>query len=113
MSTIEIQSCCNECKSSVVDDIHNGERICSGCGIVVDEQMADLGPETKTSNLEDKMRLARATGQTTLAQHDMGIATDISISSTDFSGKKTLKYSFQSNAKSKKMATKSSRYIST
>jgi transcription initiation factor TFIIB len=88
MSTLEIQSCCNECKSPVVDDIHNGERICSGCGIVVDEQMADLGPETKTSNLEDKMRLARASGQTTLAQHDMGIATDISISSTDYSGKK-------------------------
>ena len=53
MSTLEIQSCCNECKSPVIDDIHNGERICSGCGIVVDEQMADLGPETKTSNLED------------------------------------------------------------
>ena len=50
--------------------------------------MADMCPETKTSNLEDKMRLARATGQTTLAQHDMGIATDISISSTDFAGKK-------------------------
>ena len=33
MSTVEIQSCCNECKSPVVDDIHNGERICSGCGI--------------------------------------------------------------------------------
>jgi len=88
MNTLEIQTCCNECKSPVVDDIHNGERICSGCGIVVDEQMADMGPETKASNLEDKMRLARATGQTTLAQHDMGIATDISIASTDFSGKK-------------------------
>ena len=88
MSTLEIQTCCSECKSPVVDDISCGERICSGCGIVVDEQMADLGPETKTSNLEDKMKLARASGQTTLAQHDMGIATDISISSTDFSGKK-------------------------
>jgi len=88
MNTLEIQSCCNECKSPVVDDIHNGERICSGCGIVVDEQMADLGPETKASNLQDKMKLARATGQTTLAQHDMGIATDISIASTDYSGKK-------------------------
>ena len=113
MSSIEIQSCCHECNSPVVDDIHNGERICSGCGIVVDEQMADMGPETKTSNLEDKMRLARASGQTTLAQHDMGIATDISISSTDFSGKKNPKYSFQSDAKSKKMATKGSRNIST
>jgi transcription initiation factor TFIIB len=34
------------------------------------------------------MRLARATGHTTLSQHDMGIATEISVASTDFSGKK-------------------------
>ena len=54
----------------------------------VDEQMADYGPETKGADLVDKMRLARATGQTTFAQHDMGIATEISIGSTDFSGKK-------------------------
>ena len=71
-----------------MDDFQNGERICSGCGIVVDEQMADYGPETKTVNLEDKMRLARASGHTTFAQHDMGIATEISVGSTDFSGKK-------------------------
>ena len=50
--------------------------------------MADYGPETKTVNLEDKMRLARASGHTTFAQHDMGIATEISVGSTDFSGKK-------------------------
>ena len=34
------------------------------------------------------MRLARASGHTTFAQHDMGIATEISVGSTDFSGKK-------------------------
>ena len=88
MKTLEIEICCPECKSAVVDDFQNGERICSGCGIVVDEQMADYGPETKTVNLEDKMRLARASGHTTFAQHDMGIATEISVGSTDFSGKK-------------------------
>ena len=88
MNTLEIQVCCPECKSTVVDDIQNGERICSSCGIVVAEQMVDYGPETKGVNLEDKMRLARASGQTTLAQHDMGIATEISVGSTDFSGKK-------------------------
>ena len=88
MKTLEIEVCCPECKSTIVDDIHNGERICSSCGIVVDEQMADYGPETKGADLADKMRLARATGQTTFAQHDMGIATEISIGSTDFSGKK-------------------------
>ena len=88
MNTLEIEICCPECKSAIIDDIHNGERICSTCGIVVEEQMADFGPETKGANLEDKMRLARATGQTTLSQHDMGIATEISVASTDYSGKK-------------------------
>ena len=88
MKTLEIEVCCPECKSAVVDDIHNGERICSSCGVVVDEQMEDYGPEAKGVNLVDKMRLARATGHTTLSQHDMGIATEISVASTDFSGKK-------------------------
>ena len=88
MNTLEIEICCPECQSTIVDDVHNGERICSSCGIVVAEQMADFGPESKGANLEDKMRLARATGQTTLSQHDMGIATEISIASTDYSGKK-------------------------
>jgi len=88
MKTLEIEICCPECKSAIVDDFQNGERICSSCGIVVDEHMADYGPETKTVNLEDKMRLARASGQTTFAQHDMGIATEISVGTTDYSGKK-------------------------
>ena len=86
MNTLETQSC-PECKSTLVDDIQNGEIICSGCGVVVDDQMADFGPENTSSNLEDKMRLARATGQTTYSQHDLGITTDISISTKDFSGK--------------------------
>ena len=87
MKTIEIQTNCPECESSLIDDIQNGERICSGCGIVVAEQMADSGPELKGTNLEDKMKLARATGQTTYSQHDLGITTEISITSKDFSGK--------------------------
>ena len=86
MNTIETH-CCPECQSSLVDDVQNGERICSGCGVVVAEQMADYGPESKSSSLEEKMKLARATGQTTYSQHDLGITTEISISSKDFSGK--------------------------
>ncbi len=51
MNTIEIEKCCPECESSLVDDIQNGERICSGCGVVVAEQMADCGPEARSSSL--------------------------------------------------------------
>jgi transcription initiation factor TFIIB len=87
VNTLEIQTSCPECKSSLIDDVQSGELICSTCGIVVAEQMADYGPETRSANLEDKMRLARATGQTTYSQHDLGITTEISISTKDFSGK--------------------------
>ena len=86
MNILETQ-CCPECQSSLVDDVQNGEIICSGCGVVVADQMADYGPESKGSSLEEKMKLARATGQTTYSQHDLGIATEISISAKDFSGK--------------------------
>ena len=86
MNALEIQKC-SACESSLIDDTANGEIICSGCGIVVAEQMEDHGPEVKSTRLEDKMKLARATGQTTYSQHDLGIATEISIGTKDFSGK--------------------------
>ena len=87
MKAIEIQHSCPECESTLIDDVQNGERICSGCGVVVAEQMADYGPEAKSNSIEDKMKLPRATGQTTFSQHDLGITTEISISTKDFSGK--------------------------
>ena len=59
MNILEIEVCCPECKSTIVDDIHNGERICSSCGIVVAEQMADFGPESKGANLDDNTLTTR------------------------------------------------------
>jgi transcription initiation factor TFIIB len=91
MNVTELETCCPECKSSLVDDVQNGERICSMCGIVVLEQLADYGPESKSSSLEERMKLTRASGQTTFSQHDLGIATEISISTKDYSGK-TINY---------------------
>ena len=87
METLEIQKC-TTCNSSLIDDTQNGERICSGCGIVVVEQMEDYGPEARSNNMENRTNLARASGQATYSQHDLGITTEISIESKDFSGKK-------------------------
>ena len=106
MKTIEIERC-TVCKSSVIDDTQNGERICSGCGIVVSEQMEDYGPETTGSSLEDKTKLARATGQTTYSQHDLGITTEISTQSTDYSGKKIKFRNDGSDEANRTMAKKS------
>lgn len=91
MNITELETCCPECRSTLVDDMHSGERICSMCGIVVLEQLADYGPESKSSSIEEKMRNTRASGQTTFSQHDLGIATEISVSTKDFSGK-TINY---------------------
>jgi len=38
METIEVEKC-TVCESSIIDDIEKGERICSGCGIVMAEHM--------------------------------------------------------------------------
>ena len=85
---IEIETKCTVCNASLVDDTDNGEIICSGCGIVTQEHIADHGPEARRSSYDDKMKLARATGKTSYSEHDLGIATEISIGSKDLSGKK-------------------------
>ena len=87
MTITELQTHCPECQSALIDDLHNGEKICSGCGLVAMEQMSDYGPESRATNLEEKMKLARATGQTTYSQHDLGIRTEIATGTRDFSGK--------------------------
>ncbi|HVZ62885.1 MAG TPA: TFIIB-type zinc ribbon-containing protein [Candidatus Nitrosotalea sp.] len=88
MTTItELQTHCPECRSSLIDDIHSGEMICSGCGLVAMEQMPDYGTESRATNPEEKMKSTRASGQTSYAQHDLGIRTEIALGTRDFSGK--------------------------
>ena len=87
MNIIEIQTRCPECQSTLIDDVHNGEKICSGCGLVAMEQMSDSGPESRSTNPEERMKNSRATGQTTYSQHDLGIRTEIALGTKDYSGK--------------------------
>lgn len=83
----ELQTNCPECRSSLIDDIHSGEKICSGCGLVAMEQMPDYGHESRATNPEEKAKLTRASGQTSYAQHDLGIRTEIAMGTKDFSGR--------------------------
>ena len=87
MSIMKLQKNCSECNALLINDTNNGELICSSCGIVVMEQLVYHGPEIKNIDTVEKMKNSRATGQTTYSQHDLGISTDISISSKDFNGK--------------------------
>ena len=83
----EEQQVCRECRSPLVDDMQNGETICTGCGIVADSHMVDYGPENANAEHEEKIRLARASGLNTYTQHDLGVTTAIGPSAKDFSGK--------------------------
>ena len=84
MSIMKLQKNCSECNALLINDTNNGELICSSCGIVVMEQLVYHGPEIKNIDTVEKMKNSRATGQTTYSQHDLGISTDISISSKGF-----------------------------
>lgn len=88
MTTItELQTHCPECRSGLIDDVHSGEKICSGCGLVAMEQMPDYGIESRATSPEEKMKNTRASGHTSYAQHDLGIRTEIAMGTKDFSGR--------------------------
>ena len=84
---LEEQHICKECNSTLIDDVQNGETICTGCGVVIESHTIDYGPENANTDHEEKARLARATGLNTFAQHDLGVSTTIDQSTRDFSGK--------------------------
>lgn len=86
MTRLEIPTC-TECSStSLMDDEERGETVCQSCGIVVADQMVDMGPETTRTTYEDKMGLARASGTTTYSQHDLGLTTKIASTGKDAGG---------------------------
>lgn len=78
---------CPECDNSLVHDVDCGEKICSGCGVVVEERTAYYGHESSSSEPEDRLRNSRAAGQVTLMQHDFGISTEIADTGRDYSGR--------------------------
>lgn len=79
---------CPECDNSLVHDVDCGEKICSGCGVVVEERTAYLGQESLSSDPGERSRASRAAGQVSLMQHDLGISTDIADTGRDYSGRK-------------------------
>jgi len=70
----------------MVTDGATGERFCRDCGYVIIEQIEESGPERNLvkDDRDDKTRVGIPTS---LAIHDMGLATIIGITNKDASGK--------------------------
>jgi transcription initiation factor TFIIB len=79
---------CSRCgKYSMTSDDITGERFCRGCGSVIIERIEDSGVEWHLSSKGEYNDRARAGSSTSLAMHDMGLATVIGRQDRDSSGK--------------------------
>ncbi|MGP8124809.1 MAG: transcription initiation factor IIB [Nitrososphaerales archaeon] len=79
---------CPRCgKSRMVIDGTGSELYCSDCGLVVKEKIIDAGPEWRSFSGDEKGDRSRSGSPTSIAIHDMGLATVIGGLNKDASGR--------------------------
>ena len=79
---------CPRCgKNPMIMDIAGGELFCSNCGYVVKEKIEETGPEWRAFSSEEKDNKSRSGLPTSVALHDMGLATMIGGVNKDAAGK--------------------------
>ena len=71
----------------MVTDNHRGEIYCASCGFVVKENVMETGPEWRSFPGDEKDDRSRAGLPTSVAMHDMGLATMIGVTNRDASGR--------------------------
>ncbi len=80
---------CPECSgTNLVHDPDTGETICAGCGLVLQEQMMDKGPEWRAFTREEKESRSRVGVPTSYSVHDKGLSTAIGPVDRDAFGRK-------------------------
>jgi transcription initiation factor TFIIB len=91
MQTSMICSICNNNDQMLVTDSESGEIICANCGMVMLDNVQESRPEWRTfaTTTDEPDNTRNRTGMpTTLARHDMGLATMIGSEDKDASGRK-------------------------
>ena len=79
---------CPKCgKGTMVIDNAGAELYCSSCGFVVKEKIVEMGPEWRSFSGEEKDNRSRTGIPTSIAIHDMGLATMIGAVNRDASGR--------------------------
>jgi transcription initiation factor TFIIB len=76
---------CPECEGQVITNA--AETVCSDCGLVVDDQQIDPGPEWRFADETDEP-VRRTGAPRTEARHDDGLSTEIGHDRVDGSGRK-------------------------
>jgi transcription initiation factor TFIIB len=87
MKTSIICSICNKKEGQAVTDPESGEVICSNCGMVMVEAVSENRSEWRAFKTEEANQGSRTGTPTSLARHDMGLATIIGRTDKDASGR--------------------------
>jgi transcription initiation factor TFIIB len=77
---------CPECGGSLATDTEHGETVCQDCGLVVDEDSIDHGPEWRAFDSREKDEKSRVGAPTTNMMHDKGLSTNIGWQDKDAYG---------------------------
>jgi transcription initiation factor TFIIB len=79
---------CPECGSSHLSkDYSRAELVCGSCGLVLDEDIIDHGPEWRAFDSEQREKRARTGAPMTYTIHDKGLSTMIGWKNRDSYGK--------------------------
>lgn len=78
---------CPECDSETIIIRDNGnEIVCEDCGLVIEEQTIDRGPEWRAYNHSERQSKSRVGAPTTQTMHDKGLTTQIDWKNKDAYG---------------------------
>jgi len=79
---------CPECGSTYLSRDHSrAELVCKNCGLVIDEEFIDYGPEWRAFDSDQREKRARVGAPMTYMIHDKGLSTMISWKNRDSYGK--------------------------
>jgi transcription initiation factor TFIIB len=78
---------CPECGGPLVADEEHGETVCEDCGLVVEEDSVDRGPEWRAFDSTERDSKSRVGAPTTKMMHDEGLSTNIGWQDKDAYGR--------------------------
>ena len=85
---IEETKTCPACHSThLTKDYTRAELVCEKCGLVIDAEIMDHGPEWRAFDQEQHEKKARTGAPMTYTRHDKGLTTNISWQNKDAYGK--------------------------
>ncbi len=78
---------CPQCGSqNIMVDYRHGELVCQKCGLVLEEEILDLGPEWRAFDEEQKSKKSRTGGAVKFAKLSKGLTTEIDRYDRDIRG---------------------------